>query len=195
MDDDTAREKRAVLDLDVSGERAVVADDDVRAEPAIVRHVRPDHDVVIIAQNCDGLRRRAPADARVLAKDVAAADPEVRALAGEVPVFGVVAEDDARIEMIVFADRRIPLDDDMGIEARAGTDLDVLLDQAERAHRSGLGNPGPLAHDGGIGNRHEILAFPKPGGIPKNTTSRSEEGERRGSLLIQVEPWKSCVKQ
>ena len=91
------------------------------------------HDVVVVADHGDRFRLGAAADGVVLADAVAVADPEITALAAEIFVERVAAENGAHGNLVVGAEGGPALDDDVRLEFRSRPDGDVVFDDNELA--------------------------------------------------------------
>ena len=99
------------------------------------------HDPVVVAY--DGLAKvlsRSPANRAVLANGVSITNSELRWLVGVFLILRVITDGGKLIDMIVFANFRWTINDDVTVNSRTAVNLDVVSDHAVRANLSIIGD-------------------------------------------------------
>src|ERR1035441_3739828 len=100
MHQNTAREERLIFDLDIAAEQDTAGNHGLAADFAVVGNLAAGHDEVAVADFGDGFRRRAAGYSEMFADFVVVADAEIAAVAGEVLIERVCAEDGADRESV-----------------------------------------------------------------------------------------------
>src|SRR6185312_6661462 len=136
---------RPVADLHVPGQGRIVGEHHVAADLAVMRDVHVGQHPVVVAQAGDAAAAaRTAVDGDEFADQVAVADDELGALAGEFLVLWITTERGELGDAVVAAYARRALDHDVGANDRAladfhfgakdavGTNTDVLADHGRR---------------------------------------------------------------
>ncbi len=135
------RECDMVVDVDMAAHQHGVGRDDVIADSAIVGDVRAGHEESVAADDRDTFFLFTGAiDGHRFAKDVLVSNVDSRVTSLVTQILRGRADHDSRIEVIVFADRRMTDDGDIVIEASSAADLDVRPHDTERADVNVLGD-------------------------------------------------------
>ena len=129
-----AGKRRVVVDVDVPTEEHSVGQNDIVPEAAIVGHVGASHQEVVVAQRGDSVFLFGAAiDGDALADDVVVADHHLGVAARITDVLGLPADDRARIEVVVLADRDVSHHGHAIFQPRPAPDPHIGADDTERA--------------------------------------------------------------
>src|SRR5208282_2825480 len=128
-----AGDERAITDLDPSRQQRTATDYDFVADSAVMRDMRVMHHEVVVADNRDLALFASAMNRGALAKDVAIANSHLTRRAAVGKVLRLVADDGGRMHHVVRAKLGLAEDRHVTDEAGARTDLDLSVQQAERA--------------------------------------------------------------
>ena len=135
MEDGTASENGAFLDLDMPGQQAVVGDHDLVGDRRVMTHVRADHQEVPVADNRVRAFGRAPVNRDVLTEGIVVTDHNATAgpgLEGEILRFGT--DDGAISDSVPLPQGHDSVQDGPRQDPASGTDPDTRSDDHSGAH-------------------------------------------------------------
>ena len=147
-----------VAHLNVAGQCGVVGQDGLVAQLHIVRQVHVGHDPVVVTHARDAaVLRGAAVEGAELADGVAVADVQLGGLAGVLLVLRRSTQRSVRVDLIVGADGRWPIDHAVRANARSAAHLHARSNHGVRAHADLGCQLGARVHDGrGVDQGHRF---------------------------------------
>ena len=130
-----------VANSDMARECRVVSENTMIADLAIVRDMDVGHDPVVIAHSRDTpVLHGAATDRAVFENRIVVADLESCRLVVVLFVLGITTDRIERVEVIVAADARRPIDHDVAVYPGTRTDLHVVVDDRIRTDLDVISN-------------------------------------------------------